>query len=44
MAVTTEAKATPAGTELPEVADPSQIAPSDARALSRLFFDRLATL
>jgi RNA polymerase sigma-B factor len=26
------------------VADPSQVAPTDARALSRLFFDRLATL
>ncbi|MGV9345080.1 RNA polymerase sigma factor SigF [Streptomyces spiralis] len=44
MAVTTEVKVTPAGTELPEVADPSQVAPSDARALSRLFFERLATL
>ncbi|MGW0084590.1 RNA polymerase sigma factor SigF [Streptomyces sp. NPDC003393] len=44
MAVTTEAKAAPAGTGLPEVADPAHVAPSDARALSRLFFDRLATL
>ncbi|WP_306189106.1 MULTISPECIES: RNA polymerase sigma factor SigF [unclassified Streptomyces] len=44
MAVTTEAQATPARTELPEVTDPSQVAPSDARALSRLFFERLATL
>jgi len=44
MAVTTVAKATGAGTELPEVAEPSQVAPSDARALSRLFFDRLASL
>jgi len=44
MAVTTVAKATRAGTELPEVAEPSQVAPSDARALSRLFFDRLASL
>ncbi|WP_112468839.1 RNA polymerase sigma factor SigF [Streptomyces triticisoli] len=44
MAVTTEVKATRAGTRLPEVADPSQVAPTDARALSRLFFDRLATL
>ncbi|MFI9604404.1 SigB/SigF/SigG family RNA polymerase sigma factor [Streptomyces sp. NPDC052043] len=44
MAVTTEAKATRARRELPEVADPSKVAPTDARALSRLFFDRLATL
>ncbi|GAA2895143.1 RNA polymerase sigma factor SigF [Streptomyces mexicanus] len=44
MAVTTVAKATGARTELPEVADPSQVAPGDARALSRLFFDRLASL
>ncbi|MGW5201190.1 RNA polymerase sigma factor SigF [Streptomyces spiralis] len=44
MAVTTEAKVTPAGTELPEVAEPAQVAPSDARTLSRLFFERLATL
>ncbi|WP_344414226.1 RNA polymerase sigma factor SigF [Streptomyces glomeratus] len=29
---------------LPEVADPSRVAPKDARALSRLFFDQLATL
>ncbi|PZH13098.1 B/F/G family RNA polymerase sigma-70 factor [Streptomyces sp. NTH33] len=44
MAVTTEVKATRADTRLPEVADPSKVAPTDARALSRLFFDRLATL
>ncbi|MFD9467555.1 RNA polymerase sigma factor SigF [Streptomyces sp. NPDC060027] len=30
--------------ELPEIADPSQIAPKDARQLSKLFFDRLAVL
>ncbi|MFF1443523.1 RNA polymerase sigma factor SigF [Streptomyces sp. NPDC058295] len=30
--------------ELPEVADPSRVAPRDARELSRLFFDRLAVL
>ncbi|MFE7931922.1 RNA polymerase sigma factor SigF [Streptomyces sp. NPDC057456] len=29
---------------LPEIADPSQVAPRDARQLSRLFFDRLAVL
>ena len=26
---------------LPEIADPSQVAPKDARQLSRLFFDQL---
>ncbi|MER8114543.1 RNA polymerase sigma factor SigF, partial [Streptomyces sp. NPDC094031] len=31
-------------TELPHVADPSKVAPKDARDLSRLFFARLATL
>jgi len=30
--------------ELPEIADPSRVAPKDARALSRLFFDQLAVL
>jgi RNA polymerase sigma-B factor len=29
---------------LPEVADPSQVAPKDARQLTRLFFDQLAVL
>ncbi|MEU1536337.1 RNA polymerase sigma factor SigF [Streptomyces fagopyri] len=29
---------------LPEIADPSQVAPKDARELSRLFFDQLAVL
>ncbi|WP_373309296.1 RNA polymerase sigma factor SigF [Streptomyces olivaceoviridis] len=31
-------------TELPEVADPSRVAPKDARELSRLFFEQLAVL
>ncbi|MFF3420397.1 RNA polymerase sigma factor SigF [Streptomyces sp. NPDC002698] len=31
-------------TVLPEVTDPSQVAPKDARQLSRLFFDQLAVL
>ncbi|MFF4486081.1 RNA polymerase sigma factor SigF [Streptomyces sp. NPDC001544] len=31
-------------TELPEVADPSRVAPKDARGLSRLFFEQLAVL
>ncbi|POX57550.1 B/F/G family RNA polymerase sigma-70 factor, partial [Streptomyces sp. Ru62] len=30
--------------ELPEVADPSRVAPKDARELSRLFFEQLAVL
>ncbi|MGW2637136.1 RNA polymerase sigma factor SigF [Streptomyces sp. NPDC001348] len=30
--------------DVPEVADPSAVAPKDARELSRLFFDRLAVL
>src|SRR3954452_17781248 len=29
---------------LPEVADPSQVAPKDDRQLTRLFFDQLAVL
>ncbi|MER6443450.1 RNA polymerase sigma factor SigF [Streptomyces sp. NPDC001185] len=29
---------------LPEIADPSQVSPKDARQLSKLFFDRLAVL
>ncbi|MFE9883123.1 RNA polymerase sigma factor SigF [Streptomyces sp. NPDC005784] len=29
---------------LPEISDPSQVAPKDARELSRLFFDQLAVL
>ncbi|MFC9679637.1 RNA polymerase sigma factor SigF [Streptomyces sp. NPDC056948] len=31
-------------TGLPDIADPSKVTPKDARELSRLFFDRLATL
>ncbi|MET8942757.1 RNA polymerase sigma factor SigF [Streptomyces sp. NPDC004542] len=31
-------------TELPEVPDPSRVAPKDARELSRLFFEQLAVL
>ncbi|MFF7640904.1 SigB/SigF/SigG family RNA polymerase sigma factor [Streptomyces canus] len=30
--------------ELPELTDPSKVAPKDARALTRLFFDQLAVL
>ncbi|OKI93191.1 RNA polymerase subunit sigma [Streptomyces sp. CB01249] len=35
---------TGAPAELPEIADPLKVAPKDARALSKLFFDRLQTL
>ncbi|MFJ1967737.1 RNA polymerase sigma factor SigF [Streptomyces sp. NPDC087903] len=44
MAVTTEVRAPHAPTELPRVTDPSKVPPNDARGLSKLFFDRLATL
>ncbi|WP_345620913.1 RNA polymerase sigma factor SigF [Streptomyces ziwulingensis] len=40
--VTTQAETRTAG--LPEVTDPSRVAPRDARELSRQFFDRLAEL
>ncbi|MEU6594224.1 RNA polymerase sigma factor SigF, partial [Streptomyces sp. NPDC046881] len=30
--------------DVPEIADPSQVAPRDARELSKVFFDRLAVL
>ncbi|MFE4696469.1 RNA polymerase sigma factor SigF [Streptomyces sp. NPDC056738] len=39
----TEAAAPPT-TDLPDIADPSRVAPKDARQLSRLFFDQLAVL
>ncbi|MFD9005933.1 RNA polymerase sigma factor SigF [Streptomyces sp. NPDC059582] len=41
----TVTEATEAGTiALPEIADPSRVAPKDARQLSRLFLDQLAAL
>ncbi|MGW3634234.1 RNA polymerase sigma factor SigF [Streptomyces sp. NPDC005122] len=40
MTETTEARRT----VLPEIADPSRVAPKDARQLSRLFFDQLGVL
>ncbi|EFE65099.1 HasL [Streptomyces viridosporus ATCC 14672] len=43
MAMTT-ARADEIITELPEVVDPGQVAPKDARELSRLFFRQLAVL
>ncbi|MGV9567953.1 RNA polymerase sigma factor SigF, partial [Streptomyces sp. NPDC003480] len=30
--------------DVPEIADPSKVAPKDARELSKLFFDQLAVL
>ncbi|MFF8429462.1 MULTISPECIES: RNA polymerase sigma factor SigF [unclassified Streptomyces] len=42
MATTTVQTAEQVG--VPEIADPSQVAPKDARELSRLFFEQLATL
>ncbi|MFH8370975.1 RNA polymerase sigma factor SigF [Streptomyces sp. NPDC018031] len=44
MALTVEAKAAPGTAALPEIEEPAKIAPSDARALSKLFFNRLAAL
>ncbi|MEU7337346.1 RNA polymerase sigma factor SigF [Streptomyces sp. NPDC007074] len=45
MTVVETAVATKAQTEaLPEIADPSRVAPRDARQLSKVFFDRLAVL
>ncbi|MGW4671527.1 RNA polymerase sigma factor SigF [Streptomyces sp. NPDC004324] len=40
----TEATGTAQAVALPEIADPSRVAPRDARQLSKLFFDRLAVL
>ncbi|MER6440163.1 RNA polymerase sigma factor SigF, partial [Streptomyces sp. NPDC001185] len=42
MTVTTTAETQTAA--LPEIADPSRVAPRDARQLSRLFFDQLGVL
>ncbi|MFF4402477.1 RNA polymerase sigma factor SigF [Streptomyces sp. NPDC001480] len=44
MATVTAAKTDTKVSGLPEVADPSQVAPKDARQLTRLFFDQLAVL
>ncbi|MFF4978224.1 RNA polymerase sigma factor SigF [Streptomyces sp. NPDC001083] len=45
MTVVETAVATKAQTEaLPEIADPSRVAPRDARQLSKVFFDRLVVL
>ncbi|MFF4397276.1 RNA polymerase sigma factor SigF [Streptomyces sp. NPDC001480] len=44
MATVTAAKTDTGVSGLPRVADPSRVAPKDARELSRLFFDQLAVL
>ncbi|MEV6180477.1 RNA polymerase sigma factor SigF [Streptomyces sp. NPDC052015] len=44
MATVTAAKTDTNVGGMPEVADPSRVAPKDARELSRLFFDQLAVL
>ncbi|MFF9158611.1 hypothetical protein ACF1AB_41070, partial [Streptomyces sp. NPDC014846] len=44
MALVSTATVHAQGSELPEVVDPSRVAPKDARELSRLFFGRLAVL
>ncbi|MFI9809996.1 RNA polymerase sigma factor SigF [Streptomyces sp. NPDC052301] len=44
MATVTAAKTDASVAGLPEVADPSQVAPKDARELSKVFFDQLAVL
>ncbi|MES9525313.1 RNA polymerase sigma factor SigF, partial [Streptomyces capoamus] len=42
--VTTTVQTAGRAVDVPEIADPSQVAPKDARELSKLFFDRLAVL
>ncbi|MGV9253684.1 RNA polymerase sigma factor SigF, partial [Streptomyces sp. NPDC003697] len=44
MTAMTTARTDAEATRLPEVADPSKVAPRDARELSRVFFDQLAVL
>ncbi|MEU6809905.1 RNA polymerase sigma factor SigF, partial [Streptomyces sp. NPDC046831] len=44
MTAITTARTDAEATRLPEVADPSKVAPRDARELSRVFFDQLAVL
>ncbi|MFF4490291.1 RNA polymerase sigma factor SigF [Streptomyces sp. NPDC001544] len=41
---TTTVQTTERTVEVPEIADPSQVSPKDARELSKLFFDQLAVL
>ncbi|MFE0862590.1 RNA polymerase sigma factor SigF, partial [Streptomyces rochei] len=44
MATTTAETTAHTTTQMPEVADPSKVAPKDARELSKLFFQQLTTL
>jgi RNA polymerase sigma-B factor len=44
MAAVSTARADTQVRELPEITDPSKVAPKDARALTKLFFDQLAVL
>ncbi|KYK16941.1 MULTISPECIES: RNA polymerase sigma factor SigF [Streptomyces] len=44
MATTTAETTADTTTQMPEVADPSKVAPKDARELSKLFFQQLTTL
>jgi RNA polymerase sigma-B factor len=44
MMATTTVRKTAHTTDVPEIADPSKVAPKDARELSKLFFDQLAVL
>jgi RNA polymerase sigma-B factor len=44
MPATTTAQTAERTVDVPEIADPSKVAPKDARKLSKLFFDRLAVL
>ncbi|MET9046753.1 RNA polymerase sigma factor SigF, partial [Streptomyces sp. NPDC004362] len=41
---TTTVQAVEQMVEVPQIADPSKVAPRDARELSRLFFEQLAVL
>ncbi|MEV6840231.1 RNA polymerase sigma factor SigF [Streptomyces sp. NPDC051133] len=42
--MTTTVKSAGQAVDVPEIADPSQVAPKDARELSKVFFDKLAVL
>ncbi len=44
MATTTTVQSTEQNVDVPAIADPSKVAPRDARALSKVFFDQLAVL
>ncbi|MEV4042312.1 RNA polymerase sigma factor SigF, partial [Streptomyces sp. NPDC049744] len=44
MTTTTVRTTAHTATEMPEISDPSKVAPRDARELSKLFFEQLAVL